>query len=70
MPTNKKSLPGLTDFQDKFLMFQECVVSWMFELSEDLSVLGTPEKKISDGRKVIRFPGNSKVRRQGKREPA
>ena len=59
----------LNDFQDKFLLFQECVVTWMFELAGDLHTLETSEGKTVTMKNVVRFPGNGTGRRQPKLEP-
>jgi hypothetical protein len=68
MPT-KKNLPGLTDFQDKFLLFQECVEAWICELARDLHALETSEGKTLQLENVISFPGNGSGRRQPKLSP-
>lgn len=63
MPANN-NLPALADFEDKFLLFQECVVAWMFELTGDLHALETSEGKPLDLKNVVRFPGKGNDRRQ------
>jgi hypothetical protein len=70
-PTNQ-NLPGLTDFQDKFLLFQECVFTWLAELNEDLLRVKAARKDSKSGAEtkatIIPFPARPGNRFPRKKE--
>ena len=66
----------LNDFQEKFLLFQECVDAWLSELNTDLLMLKASEKTENVGAKrheressVIPFPVRSKPRQSAALKP-
>ena len=53
--------PSLEDVQEKFLLFQECVIAWVTELNADIHSLkthGSNKGVRQKSSRVIPFPGN------------